>query len=264
MLRRLPGTDPATLEAQVRGMANVLGDLDRYDEAGALYRESLDLCRQIYEGDHLMVAYALDNLAIYHDFSGDRDQAEPLYREALAMLRRIYDGDHPELAQTMGNLAGFLIGWLEPNDPNAEAVLAEAESLYRGAIDMHRQYRPGHPMIGDGLSGLAAVESARGNHEGAMEYYEQAIALYRLKLAAGHPKLVDGQLGLAGVLLDMNRGAEAEALVQEILDRLDAGVTEDRRHLVEGYLLEAYLMQGREEEAKRLAARLPEEYRTED
>ncbi len=260
MLRRLPGVDPATLEAQVRGLANVLNSFDRHEEAEALYQESLALTRQIHEGDHLMVAYALDNLAIHYDFSGNREKAEPLYREALAMLRRIYDGDHPEVAQTMGNLAGFLIAWLDPRDVNAEAVLAEAEALYRGAIDMHQRYRPGHPMIGDDLGGLATIESLRGNQEAARDYWEQAIAVYQMKLDSGHPKLVDGQLGLAGTLLDLKRGAEAESLLQGILDGLGDQATQDRRYQVEAYLLEAYRMQGREEEAEQLAARLPEKF----
>jgi len=240
MLRRLPGVDPAILEGQVRGLANALDpESEDEQEAEALYNESLELSRQIHPGDHMLVAYAIDNLAIHHDFAGHPEKAEPLYHEALAMLRRIYDGDHPEVAQTMGNLAGFKLAWLDPEAADADSVLDEAEDLYRRAVAMHRRYRPGHPMIGDGLGGLAAIEGLRGDHAAAEELWKQALAVYSIKLEPGHPKLVDGQLGLAASWLDQGKAAAAESLLVIVRNGLGDGGEEVQRQEVDRLLVEA-------------------------
>ena len=243
MLRRLPGVDPAVLEGMVRGLANSLTPAeDHQEEAETLYLESLELCRQIHPGDHMLVAYALDNLAIFYDFADQPGKAEPLYREALAMLRRIYDGDHPEVAQTMGNLAGFMLTWWDPQAADADAVLDEAEDLYRRAVAMHRRYRPGHPMIADGLGGLATIAGKRGDQVAEAELWEQAIAIYELKLDPGHPKLVDGQLSLAACWLDQGKAAAAESLLMQMeKDFPEDGETAQREDLAR-FLGEALAM----------------------
>jgi len=265
MVRRLPDVDPATLESHVRIRATILSDNGEYDrETEALYLESLALCREIHEGDHAYVAYAIDNLAIYYDQSERLDEAEPLYREALAMLRRVYDGDHPEVAQTMGNVAGFLAYEAELSEGGADDLLDESESLYRAAIAMHRTYRPGHPMIADGLNGLSYVESLRGNYADAAALSEQAIEIYEKKLEPGHPKLVDGQLSLAYAWLDDGRGEDALEFLGSVLATFDTSTNADARHSILAALVEVCDATGRDAEAARYRARLPEGYLTEE
>jgi len=214
MARRLPDVEERDLEGFVRRLAIVLDELGD-EQAESLYRESLELCRRIYGEEHARVAFALDNLAIFFDLSGHPKQAEPLYRESLAMLRRIYGEKHVEVAQTMGNLADFLLDVRGPREGGSAADVEEMESLLHGALQINRRFRPQHPIVGDNLSSLAALESQRADHRKAETLAREALGIYRAKLSESHSRTASQKVQLGEILLSQGRPREAQSLALE-------------------------------------------------
>ncbi|MFZ4641688.1 MAG: tetratricopeptide repeat protein, partial [Nodosilinea sp.] len=95
--------------------ASYLQDQGRYDAAEPLYRDALQLYRELL-GDspaetlrerQLDVATSLNNLAYLYDSQGRYDDAEPLYHQALDLRRELLGERHPAVATSLNNLAGL-------------------------------------------------------------------------------------------------------------------------------------------------------------
>jgi tetratricopeptide (TPR) repeat protein len=104
---------------QVAGSLNNLAYLyqsqGRYDEAEPLYRQALELRRELLGERHPQVATSLNNLAGLYESQGRYDEAEPLYLEALAMLAQAVGTDHPNFQTVFGNFVAFLQGVVGAN-----------------------------------------------------------------------------------------------------------------------------------------------------
>jgi len=87
----------------------------RYDEAEPLYRQALELRRELLGERHPQVATSLNNLAYLYESQGRYNEAEPLYLEALAMLAQAVGTDHPNFQTVLGNLVAFLQGIVGAN-----------------------------------------------------------------------------------------------------------------------------------------------------
>ena len=119
-------------------------------------------------------------------------------------------------------------------------------------------------MVGDGLGGLADIEALREEYESADVLWREAIAAYEKKLSANHPKMISAQLGRAGTLLDMSRPEDAERLLQFVYGSFDERTPDDTRHDTELLLVEAYEMLGREQDAARYRALVPDTESTDE
>jgi len=74
-----------------------------------LTRESLDMWKRLFPGDHPLVAAGLNNLAHLLEPRGDLAGAEPLYREAIEMRGRVLGEEHPDTHISLDNLVFPLI-----------------------------------------------------------------------------------------------------------------------------------------------------------
>jgi tetratricopeptide (TPR) repeat protein len=114
------GQAPLHLHAQSTRLA---GD---YDGAADLFRESLDLNREI--GDDGMVCVELHNLGHVEIHRDNAEEAERLFSE----LTRISSADDPYSA-AMSSLNGAAIAYTRGDDAGASALLERAESTLREA-----------------------------------------------------------------------------------------------------------------------------------
>jgi tetratricopeptide (TPR) repeat protein len=121
---------------QLNNRALLLSDMGRREEALELARESVELRRRTYRGDHPMVAFGLTNLVGMALGAGNLDKALAAAEEAAAMAERLEDtrSDIKVLAQAALAQAHLARGEPAP----ARAALARA----RRALDEMPEVSP--------------------------------------------------------------------------------------------------------------------------
>ena len=103
--RRAVGSNHVDYAADVGGLAAIIADQGRADEAELLYREALAIFERVLGDDHYEIAVLLHNLAAVEVSRERLDSAWDLYLRAAAMKERWLGTDHPDLALTLHNLA---------------------------------------------------------------------------------------------------------------------------------------------------------------
>jgi tetratricopeptide (TPR) repeat protein len=122
--------------------ASYLQAQGRYDEAEPLYRQALELRRELLGERHPDVATSLNNLAGLYRAQGRYDEAEPLYRQALELSRELLGERHPDVATSLNNLAYLY---------QSQGRYDEAEPLYRQALELSRE------LLGSAIPRLLAA-----------------------------------------------------------------------------------------------------------
>lgn len=234
----LPEGDWRTAEA-LTGLADL--SAVELDERRRAIRRSVDLLRR---HDEASVAEPLaDALYVESRVTPDMDDREALIREALAVRRAYLPGDHPGTAVVLNQL-GLV---LEHDDPvAADTLLAEAAAMHR------RLYGLRHQTTLTLMNNHAAVLRDQGR-------YGEAEPIYRDVLAARAEHFPDAIVarayvlhGLGWVLAEQGQAVEAERLLREMLEILEAegdGLDSPRVQLGRSTLGRALALQGRYEEA---------------
>jgi len=83
----------------------LLHDQGKHDEAESLYKQSLEIRKNIFGINHPDVATSLNNLAELYKSQGKYDEAEPLYKQSLEISKNIFGINHPDVASSLNNLA---------------------------------------------------------------------------------------------------------------------------------------------------------------
>jgi hypothetical protein len=134
--------------------------------------------------------------------------AEPLFRETLAIDERIYGVGHVKTVTSLNNVAICL---------SRQERYDDAAVLMEQAIAIRREkLPPGHPDIAYSLVNAGNAYEKGAHFELARERFAEAIEIARLKPPM-LPWSLRGMHGLARVLEKLGRGAEALAVVEELL-----------------------------------------------
>ncbi|MGQ0721165.1 MAG: protein kinase domain-containing protein [Candidatus Eiseniibacteriota bacterium] len=187
------------------------------------------------------------NLAVYaeilHATSRD-EEAEELLREACALVREIRGEEHIDVALRDVDLGRFLceMGRAE-----------EAETLLRGAVERARRMQgDDHPDVAAALVALAEASCRRGDHAGAEPPAREALVIRQRHLDAADWRIGEAMSVLGEAVGGQRRFAEAEPLLREGHERLDArGRWEARRTAARERLAALYEAWGKPEEAVR-------------
>jgi hypothetical protein len=78
------------------------------------------------------------------------------------------------------------------------------------------------------MNNLANSYAALGRHTDALKLHEETLALTKGKLGPDHPNTLTSMHGLAAELESLNRGAEAIALLDQVLERAAGQVVDPR------------------------------------
>jgi serine/threonine-protein kinase len=180
------------------------------DATGAekLEREVYETYRRLLGDDHVQTATHLRNLAVLLDELDRVDEAERAYRASQATLEKKLGTEHPNTAQSYVNLASLL--------DIRRGQAAEAESLYRRALDARRKaLGPTHRAVGQTLQlmGLFYLNQARYAESEAR--YREALEIFRA-IEPKHFEVGKVKNGLALVASRQGRYAEAESRLQEV------------------------------------------------
>lgn len=76
--------------------------------AEGLFRQALDVARELYDEEHAYVAITLCGLAAVRQARGDNADAERLFREALAVRQQLHAPNHWQVANAKSALAACL------------------------------------------------------------------------------------------------------------------------------------------------------------
>ena len=133
--------DNLAMELQVQG---------KFDEAGPLYREALEVRRETLGNRHPDTLGTMSNLASLLYAKGDLATAELLHRETLEVERETLTNRHPSLLTTMNNLSLVLAD---------KGDLAAAEPLCREALEGLREtLGDGHPSTLATIKGFLSIK----------------------------------------------------------------------------------------------------------
>jgi len=207
--REVLGDSHIDVANSLNSLAVVLYEKGEYDEAEALYREALDMNKDLL-GEHERVAIALNNLALLLKTRGKYDEAEPLYREGLALSRKLYGDEHRIVALNLNNLAVLL---------KSQGKYAEAEPLYREALEMRlRLHGPDHPKVNVTQNNLAVLLRAQGKYQEAEPLARECLESGKKLYGESHPRVALSLNNLGRILEAQGKYEEAESLYIEALD----------------------------------------------
>ncbi len=111
--------DDLTAEAETHRNAG------RYAEAETPTRRALEFAER--QGDELLIANSLHNLALLYWLQGRYAEAEPLSRRSLSFLERSLGPEHPDVATSLNILASLCTD---------QGRYSEAEPLYMRELTM--------------------------------------------------------------------------------------------------------------------------------
>jgi CHAT domain-containing protein/tetratricopeptide (TPR) repeat protein len=203
LLRRAEPTDPVLLGDLLNNLAGLYKDEGRYDEAESTFQEVMDLRERDSETDSYDLALARMNQADIFQLQGRLEEAAPLFDQALSGARRALGESDPQLA-TFLNRSAFCRVRL--------GLHAEAEPLYRSALDLLERTTPGHPEVAQTLHDLAGLRRALGRHGDARHLYERALALREAAFGPRHPEVAVTLTELARTLHEEGPGHDGDAL----------------------------------------------------
>jgi predicted ATPase/DNA-binding winged helix-turn-helix (wHTH) protein len=188
-LLKLPrAAAPTKFRARALFAAGVLaGAQGDYAAADDLVRESLDIARQLEDGQG--VAVSLNALAVLAQDRGDIAAAHELFEESLAVWREL--GDSKDVARSLSNLAN--VATLQGDHARASSLYEECLAIFQGLGD-----RTG---VAWSLNSQGDVARDRGDALAARELYGQGLAIFR--------ELGD-RWGIAGTLADLGSMAREE------------------------------------------------------
>jgi len=250
MVRRLGG-DEGRIASLSDGLASTLQRKGDYAGAVPLFQEAVALVKKKTPIDSLVLATAINNLALGLSELGKTVEAEALFREAFAIYVRFYGEAHPFVSTVRMGISRVLLdrGAFEESKTFALQALAydsvrlgprhasiatrlsrigailieqrrfaEAEAYLRRARTIRRDALGAeHPFVAISMNELAGLYRVSGDLARAEPAYREVLAFRRRIHPATHPYVGFTLHGLGTVLLDRNKPAEAEPLLREAL-----------------------------------------------
>jgi serine/threonine-protein kinase len=224
LLYRRLGTDPLSTATALQGLARVQRELGQADSAKAMLNEVLALRRAALGDDHFQTLWAELDVAYALRGGGDPDSARTVYQSVIPKLRMHGDSGARLLPSALNNLAYLHM---------TQGDLADAESLYREAVTLERQWGTA-PEVILLLNNLAGVLDRQGDTAGTEEVLREAIGE-----AEGHWPEGGLQIGLnVGALgawyLGRGDTGSAEPLLRRALDEFMAAFGDSHSRTTHG------------------------------
>ena len=184
--------------------------LQEQQTMGRLYLTSFEHWSLLQDRPVGGIAYAANQLSLFHLDAALYPEAELLMRRALDILENIFGNDHPAILPELSNLAVLL------QDTNR---LGEAEPLMRRALDIvQHNYGNDNPRAAIALSNLAQLLRATNRLAEAEPLLRLALHISEGHFGPHHPDVALNLSNLAGLLQDTNRLGEAELLLRRALE----------------------------------------------
>jgi eukaryotic-like serine/threonine-protein kinase len=176
---------------------------EKHDE---VERVAAEILREVSEDSSVRIR-AMSLLARTYEFRGRFAEALALHDEALALVERTRGPEHPQIAMVLGNR----VRALEMLSRGDEA----RRSLDRVLAIRRAVFGPDAPVVGEAYRQIGDADNQAGDHDAAVEHYEQSLAIHRRAADDVGLFFVLGNYG--GLRKDMGDVAEAARLLDEAL-----------------------------------------------
>jgi serine/threonine-protein kinase len=214
--------DGEPLATQLEILGQLYGELALDGEAKRLLEDALELRRELYDGDHALLARAINNLALWHYRTGDFDIAGTLFQESLDMRRRLGQSG-VDLVKAMSNLATIRM---------TRGDYPAAEELYRVVLEIRESaYGSDDPSVATSLRTLGTLFYLRGDLEHAEPLLRRALRIRRHSFGESDLRVASAESSLARVLHAQTKFAEAEGLFEMVLATRQELLGEDHPHV---------------------------------
>ncbi len=186
-------------------LAEVLGDVGRFEPARDQLEQAIDILERRLGPDHAQTLSAINNLSVLHINRGDLREAEVLQRRLLERWTRLHGERHMSVGDGYQNL-GTTLGQL--------GRLAEAEEMHRRADDVYRtalgesNFRRAMPPLS-----LSNILLQRGRFDAAEAEARRALAILERTLPEGHYARVIARCRVGRALIGQRRYQEAAPLI---------------------------------------------------
>ena len=212
------------LAISLANLASHSQGLEKFDQAGVLYREALDIYEKATAEDHESIAQTSGSLGQVLMHQGKLDRAEFYFRKALDAQKHSEEKDNGVTAATLCDLAGLL---------DEQGKLVEAELFMNDALTMYRRLYPqdkfsrGHPALAVCIYQSGLIHAKQGKFENAEENFREALEMfYRLIPQKENPYTANVLNSLAGALHKRGELEDAEDSFRQalgIMKRLHQG-----------------------------------------
>ncbi|HEY4310064.1 MAG TPA: tetratricopeptide repeat protein [Pirellulales bacterium] len=190
--------------------ADALISTGRYDEALAVHRDTIDLCRQIYNDRHRAVGLTKVRMAEPLLLIDDRAEAEATLREALDIFR--YENSNLSNREyTLQDLLTLL---------QTDKRFADAAQLCREELAGARRIPPGeesNAYLTSLLEKTALAEEMSGNWNAAQSALTEAISRKSVVASPADPAIAEMWLDAARVALAQGLQEDYRAICQRLV-----------------------------------------------
>ncbi len=216
------GADAAAEAADSRGLARVLVDLDRHEEAAIHFDRALEIQRREAAADdspetRRALALTLGDHGVSRYLVGDLEGAALRFREALDLFEGLPGDQRAGIASQLVSLGGIA---------RDQGDYTTAERQLRRALELEREVLgPRHPGIATTMGHLARLLRDRGRYTDAEPLYREALEIARESLGSEHPSITTKMSNVALISRSLGRFEESVSLYREVLalDRAQLG-----------------------------------------
>lgn len=241
---RLGETHPNSLQA--RGHLGLFyREVGKYEAAEETIRVTLALQRRAHPDDIDSQTAHLNNLGLIHLDQVRPAEAEPFFREALEIATASEGESRGSRPFYLRNLGLALHG-----QGNAE----EAEPLFReAALVLEKEQGSKSIIFAYALTSHASALTSLGSFDEALALSTQAEEILLQVFPPEHPRVAMARGAQGGALIGLQRFQEAEPLLIESLQHLEASAAHQKRALgvARQRLVQLYETLGRPDEAQR-------------
>lgn len=184
--------------------------LGKYDLAEKLYRQTLELRRDILGPEHTSTLKSMNDLGLALERMGKYDEADKMHRETLELKEKLFGHAHPSTLTSINNWATVLY---------MKGKYDEAENLHQDALNLKKKLLGSEdPSTFSSMNNLAYILERKGKHDEAENMHRQTLKLRVKVLGQEHPDTLLSMSNVSRVLSTKGNYDEAEKMGRETLE----------------------------------------------